>query len=293
MEKHIVQKSIRIILVYLLVFFAVSAPQRTETVRIDLSLAMVLFLAEGLICIKIFDFLADPYYVVTQVRANNFEKVKYLVEKKKADINEIHDGYSPLNAAIESNNLEIFTYLLEKGADFNLKTENVPSPLKYALKKQRVKFAKKLLEYSLEKGNQSEPKNVIFKAFSEPESIVYEAVKGGYKDIVELLLKNGCNPDGEDEDDEKVPLVEAAAKGDLEMIKLLCKYKADPTKICYKDTGRCTVETGWDQQLGCSYTYKHPIVISYTAAERANDPTIKKYLLDEKEKWNAAKKQEW
>lgn len=49
----------------------------------------------------------------------NLKKVKKLVQKKSANINQMLDGYAPLHKAVAVGDLEMVEYLLENGADTN------------------------------------------------------------------------------------------------------------------------------------------------------------------------------
>ena len=63
---------------------------------------------------------------------NNFEVIKYLVERG-ADINlPAADGTTPLMRAAENENVEIAAYLLEKGADLNAAAADGKTALGFA-----------------------------------------------------------------------------------------------------------------------------------------------------------------
>jgi ankyrin repeat protein len=52
------------------------------------------------------------------------------------------------------------------------------------------------------------------------------AVNAGHIEIVRSLLSSGANPQIQEDKDDRTPLLMAAAKGDIESVKLLLEYKA-------------------------------------------------------------------
>jgi hypothetical protein len=65
--------------------------------------------------------------------------------------------------------------------------------------------------------------------------ILYIATSKGYKDIVELLLKYGADPNIKNND--ATPLLLASSRGDKEIVELLLNHGADPNfKNKYDDT---------------------------------------------------------
>ena len=157
--------------------------------------------------------------------------VKALVEAG-ADVNQVNPGdkSTPLVVATINGCFDIAKYLLEKGADPNLASENGVGPLYGTL---NVQWAPKAL-------------------YPQPQA--YRQQQIGYLDYMKLLLDKGANPNarlsrkvwysgynfdlaGVDEIG-ATPFWRAAYGGDVEAMKLLVTYGADPTIPTIKPAGR-------------------------------------------------------
>jgi uncharacterized protein len=157
--------------------------------------------------------------------------VKALVEAG-ADVNQVNPGdkSTPLVVATINGCFDIAKYLLEKGADPNLSSENGVAPLYGTL---NVQWAPKAL-------------------YPQPQA--YRQQQIGYLDYMQLLLDKGANPNarlsrkvwysgynfdlaGVDEIG-ATPFWRAAYGGDVEAMKLLVTYGADPTIPTIKPAGR-------------------------------------------------------
>ncbi|HVG84380.1 MAG TPA: ankyrin repeat domain-containing protein [Vicinamibacterales bacterium] len=149
-----------------------------------------------------------------------------------ADVNQVNPGdkSTPLVVATINGCFDIAKYLLEKGADPNLATENGVGPLYGTL---NVQWAPKAL-------------------YPQPQA--YRQQQIGYLDYMKLLLDKGANPNtrlsrkvwysgynfdlaGVDEIG-ATPFWRAAYGGDVEAMKLLVTYGADPTIPTIKPAGR-------------------------------------------------------
>ena len=157
--------------------------------------------------------------------------VKALVEAG-ADVNQVNPGdkSTPLVVATINGCFDIAKYLLEKGADPNLASENGVAPLYGTL---NVQWAPKAL-------------------YPQPQA--YRQQQIGYLDYMKLLLDKGASPNarlsrkvwysgynfdlaGVDEIG-ATPFWRAAYGGDVEAMKLLVTYGADPTIPTIKPAGR-------------------------------------------------------
>ena len=157
--------------------------------------------------------------------------VKALVEAG-ADVNQVNPGdkSTPLVVATINGCFDIATFLLENGADPNLASENGVGPLYGTL---NVQWAPKAL-------------------YPQPQA--YRQQQIGYLDYMKLLLDKGANPNarlsrkvwysgynfdlaGVDEIG-ATPFWRAAYGGDVEAMKLLVTYGADPTIPTIKPAGR-------------------------------------------------------
>jgi ankyrin repeat protein len=79
----------------------------------------------------------------------------------------------------------------------------------------------------------------------EAETALSQAARDGHRDVVELLLKAGADPNRKS-DAGRTPLAWAAQNGDEEMVKLLLRWGADPNVL--SDTGRTPLS--WAAQNG-------------------------------------------
>ena len=157
--------------------------------------------------------------------------VKALVEAG-ADVNQVNPGdkSTPLVVATINGCFDIAKFLLENGADPNLASENGVGPLYGTL---NVQWAPKAL-------------------YPQPQA--YRQQQIGYLDYMKLLLDKGANPNarlsrkvwysgynfdlaGVDEIG-ATPFWRAAYGGDVEAMKLLVTYGADPTIPTIKPAGR-------------------------------------------------------
>ena len=164
-------------------------------------------------------------------RQGFFDVVKALVEAG-ADVNQVNPGdrSTPLVVATINGYFDIGRYLLEKGANPNLAADNGVAPLYGTL---NVQWAPKAL-------------------YPQPQA--YRQQRTAYLEFMKLLLDHGADPNarlmrkvwysgynfdlaGVDEIG-ATPFWRAAYGGDVEAMKLLASYGADPTISTIKPAGR-------------------------------------------------------
>jgi ankyrin repeat protein len=149
-------------------------------------------------------------------REGGFETVKVLVEQGALLNKQSAEGHTALLAAIQNANVDIAKLLIEQGADVNLSTDRGWNPLYMAVKMR-----------SLEKGTM-------------PNPVV--DLKGMYE-IIEQMLAKGANVNARLLADTEVhnsirstwlaetggtAFLRASLCGDLDVMKLLLSYGADP-----------------------------------------------------------------
>jgi ankyrin repeat protein len=164
-------------------------------------------------------------------RQGFFDVVKVLVEAG-ADVNQLNPGdrSTPLVVATINGYFDIGSYLLERGANPNLASDNGVAPLYGAL---NVQWAPKAL-------------------YPQPQA--YRQQQIGYLDYMKKLLDQGADPNarlsrkvwysgynfdlaGVDEIG-ATPFWRAAYGGDVDAMRLLMSYGADPTIRTIKPAGR-------------------------------------------------------
>ncbi|KAG4090289.1 ankyrin [Neocallimastix lanati (nom. inval.)] len=155
--------------------------------------------------------------------------VKVLLENK-ASLEEVDDnGNTPLFQAIKKKNYEIFDLLIHQyPIDITKRNKNDKTPLMYAIFHGEKKFDPFAIELKrIEK---------IEKIDDQGNMLLLKLVKNSNSDIrmIENLLSSGANVNYCD-DDNKTPLIYAVENEDIELVKLLIKYKAD---INYEVCGR-------------------------------------------------------
>ena len=147
------------------------------------------------------------------------EVVKLLIEKG-ANVNaKTNIEATPLHLSVAFNNKEITEMLLDNGAEMEEKDDSSSTPFQIALINERRDMAKLLI---------SKGAKVHFKvkALEGQMSPLNVTLLHGWKDIAELLLLNGVNPNESDYYSNS-PLHNAVKIEDMEFIELLVKYGAD------------------------------------------------------------------
>jgi ankyrin repeat protein len=164
------------------------------------------------------------HYAAGYGKKPSLKLVKYLLEKSySVDIDKASDyhGETPLYVAVEYGQLEIVRYLIEKGADIRKRNKEGANPLYQAIssgsfKTQNcstyVEIAKILLEEGAELDavvqqhpplhlaiHSIEMINLLIKHRADVNvkdvygnTVLDKALKAGYKEIAELLIKHGA-----------------------------------------------------------------------------------------------------
>ncbi|EAY21691.1 hypothetical protein TVAG_237170 [Trichomonas vaginalis G3] len=131
------------------------------------------------------------------------------------NVNETAFGKTPLYLATKTGNYMLVKYILDLGAmDPESDAKNKFNPIVVAIKQEKIDILKLLLSYgySLE--------------YSVVQSPIFQAIRLGLDNGVELLLKFGCNVNFRKETGE-FPLMFAIQLDKPEIVKLLLKWGAD------------------------------------------------------------------
>jgi len=117
--------------------------------------------------------------------SNNFEDIKYHVEKRKIDIDTVLlEGRTGLHLAIIADRLDIATYFVEKGANINKPENSGYTPLHIATARLNLNMVKMLVEKGADINNQNTAQGYT------PLHIAASREKGA--DIVEYLISKGA-----------------------------------------------------------------------------------------------------
>jgi ankyrin repeat protein len=172
--------------------------------------------------------------LVFAAREGDLESAKLLLDAG-ADVNQVTEyRWTPLLTSTNNRNYKLATYLIERGADVNLANRGGWTPLYLATDNRNI-----------EGGDYPVPK---------PDM--------DHLDFIKILLDHGANPNATVRDNTlsrtiftmqwffesgATPFVRAAQSSDLELMKLLLNYGADPKKSTdYGDTAlTAAAGIGW------------------------------------------------
>ncbi|KAJ5608079.1 hypothetical protein N7537_004698 [Penicillium hordei] len=172
-----------------------------------------------------------------------------LLQSEKCSIDEQGSfGRTPLSAACERGHLDAVKKLLENNADFEIAGDNGHTPLHTAACSGHVELVKLLLEKGAKIHNGSDgSKTPLYCACLnghyqvaqmllqwEPELMatreewipLFAASKGGFLDIVQLLIQKGADV-GASDTFRETPLYIACENGHIEVVRLLLDKGAD------------------------------------------------------------------
>ncbi|WP_300758779.1 ankyrin repeat domain-containing protein [uncultured Brachyspira sp.] len=161
--------------------------------------------------------------IISFIESGDLEEIKKLIESKSLDVNynlEI-DEYSkstPLIKAIEYKQTDIINYLLENNADVNL-TLGYSTPLTEAMYDEEL--VRKLIDLGADVNLTTESGFTPLMASAGRHNIA----------IAELLIEKGADIEAKDDDGINA-LVYASTYNNEEMVKFLLKKGADANTVC-------------------------------------------------------------
>lgn len=158
------------------------------------------------------------------VETNNLDKLISLIEERDVVSENDFLGTSPISIAIELDSLELAQALIRKGVNLNTVDENGDPPLLNCLYfAGHPQIAKALLESQ---------RVDIEQIGREKNTPLIVAIFFGHYDIAKQLIKMGANVNqhGLTPGFHHTPLTLAGSKGNLELVRLLLKHKANPMK---------------------------------------------------------------
>ncbi|KAL6831796.1 ankyrin repeat-containing domain protein [Trichoderma camerunense] len=131
------------------------------------------------------------------------------------------DGETALHVAAKIESVDMLNFLIRSGAILSTKNNNGETALCLAVKLGNMKASRTILEAISE-----ENKDFVDFPDEEGNTPLYYACASNHKDIVELLLKTTANPSKRCSAG-WTPLFKSVAVGGLETTELLLKYGAD------------------------------------------------------------------
>ncbi len=165
--------------------------------------------------------------------SGHLDVVKYLVKEAKVDVNAGNEfGNTPLIFAAEDGHLDVVKYLVKEAkANVNAKNEFGGTALMFAAKNGHLGIVKCLVEAKADVNARSNGRR-----FEETTALI-SAIYKVHLDVVKYLVKEG-NTDVNTQDRKgNTPLMLAAQRGDLGIVKCLVEAKADAnTKNYYGAT---------------------------------------------------------
>ena len=156
----------------------------------------------------------------------NIEMVKLLLESGACVNEKDRTGNSTLSAASLYGQTEIVKLLLEKGAEVNSQEVYGWTPLHFASKMGHLNIVKLLIEYG---ANVSVKANFMdFQLYNSTSFTPFIlASLSGNKEIAEEFLKKGADINERGGYHNGTAIHHAITNGDVELLKLLIKYRAD------------------------------------------------------------------
>jgi ankyrin repeat protein len=157
-------------------------------------------------------------------RSGSAEMVQ-LILKEGVDVNERTEegkGLTPLQYAIFRSSVpaEVIRILLEYGAEVNAADPNGRMAIHYAIRRSGDEAdALEIAEMLIDHGAELDPEK-------EENSTALRAAIHNRADMLELVLKNGADPNKHSKD-MKYPIHYAVYNGDVKSVKLLKEYGAD------------------------------------------------------------------
>ncbi len=163
----------------------------------------------------------------------HLDVVKYLVKEAKANVNAKNEfGETALMFAAKNGHLNVVKYLVKEAkANVNARNDCEDTPLIFAAEKGHLGIVKCLVEAKADVNARSNGRR-----FEETTALI-SAIYKAHLDVVKYLVKEG-NTDVNTQDRKgNTPLMLAAQRGDLGIVKCLVEAKADAnTKNYYGAT---------------------------------------------------------
>ncbi|CAH0389768.1 unnamed protein product [Bemisia tabaci] len=120
----------------------------------------------------------DP--LIRAIEAKDLETVRFLIETNDKYKPRIQEDPELLITAVSRENVELVELLIHHGANVNAKSQEGPTPLSQAVALNNIEMTRLLISKGADLKN-------------DTESLIL-AVEWDSKDVVEILLQNGANP---------------------------------------------------------------------------------------------------
>ena len=161
--------------------------------------------------------------IISFIESGDFQTIKKLIESKSLDVNynldiDEYSKSTPLIQAIKYKQTDIINYLLENNADVNL-TLGYSTPLTEAMYDE--KLVRKLIDLGADVNLPTESGFTPLMASAGRHNIA----------IADLLIEKGADIEARDDDDINA-LVYASTYNNEEMVKFLLEKGADANTVC-------------------------------------------------------------
>ncbi|OWF48042.1 ankyrin repeat and SOCS box protein 8-like [Mizuhopecten yessoensis] len=180
----------------------------------------------------------DVISLIEAVKSNEVEQVRNYIEvikQNKADIRSVLNGANDkhetaLCSAVIKKNLDICKLLINNGCDVDQQAKIPPfyprlSPISQAVIQNSFNIVKLLLSHDCQKD----------KVDDYGKSAISYAVSNNHVAMVVFLLESGCSINSFIPESGYSLLHDACSKENLETVKILLKWRADPNALEMKD----------------------------------------------------------
>lgn len=189
------------------------------------------------------------------VANGNLDLVRLLLKSNVVNVNERNNwGETPLMIAVNQNNLAIAEILLKSGANPNGKDNNEKTALMSAVANRSLEITNILLRWNVNLNEKNK----------DGETAIFYSIDN--EKITNLLLNHGADVNVIEERNGRTPLMLAAQRGAINVVKSLLKHGADTNIL---DRNGLTALTRTISEYG-SYYYKGDLELFEVLAANSN-----------------------
>jgi len=158
------------------------------------------------------------FFIQPGCRSDKTKKRPNIVQSSGVQSQNSSETLMPLHEAALNGRTDQVLKHIERGTDVNKLDEEGRTPLMYASYNNHVEIMRLLLTRGADVNIQDK----------SGRTALMMAASGPFPQAVKMLLNNNANPNLTDKEEHFTAIMYAAAEGQLEVIKVLLAYKADP-----------------------------------------------------------------